>query len=110
MKLSQTTGLSAGDTVYLFFAKVDSGYLFKGMCLYTGTTLPPAPREVGTEFTKISDGLYSFKMPAENVTVYLNAPKIRTVLAGEQTHIASVSFNPILYYGSRLESNRDGTA
>ena len=110
VKLSQTTGLSAGDTVYLFFAEVDSGYYFKGISLYTGTTLPPAPREVGTEFTKISNGLYSFKMPAENVTVYLNAPKIRTVLAGEQTHIASVSFNPILYYGSRLESNRDGTA
>ena len=33
-------------------------------------------------------------MPAENVTVYLNAPKIRTVSAGEQTHITSVSFNP----------------
>ena len=104
VKLSQTTGLSAGDTVYLFFAKVDSGYYFKGISLYTGTTVPPAPREVGTEFTKISDGLYSFKMPAENVTVYLNAPKIRTVLAGEQTHIASVSFNPItnLTVGDRV--------
>ena len=104
VKLSQTTGLSAGDTVYLFFAKVDSGYYFKGISLYTGTTVPPAPREVGTEFTKISDGLYSFKMPAENVTVYLNAPKIRTVLAGERTHIASVSFNPItnLTVGDRV--------
>ena len=104
VKLSQTTGLSAGDTVYLFFAEVDSGYYFKGISLYTGTTVPPAPREVGTEFTKISNGLYSFKMPAENVTVYLNAPKIRTVLAGEQTHIASVSFNPItnLTVGDRV--------
>ena len=94
VKLSQTTGLSAGDTVYLSFSGVDSGYLFKGMCLYTGTTLPPAPREVSSDFTKLADKFYSFKMPAENVTVYLNAPKIRTVSAGEQTHIASVSFNP----------------
>ena len=94
VKLSQTTGLSAGDTVYLSFSGVDSGYLFKGICLYTGTTLPPAPLQVGAEFTKITDKLYSFKMPAENVTVYLNAPKIRTVSAGEQTHITSVSFNP----------------
>ena len=94
VKLSQTTGLSAGDTVYLSFNGVDSGYLLKGMCLYTGTTLPPAPLQVGAEFTKIKDKLYSFTMPAENVTVYLNAPKIRTVRAGEQTHIASVSFNP----------------
>ena len=94
VKLSQTTGLSAGDTVYLSFDGVDSGYLFKGMCLYTGTTLPPAPREVSSDFTKITDKLYSFTMPAENVTVYLNAPKIRTVRAGEQTHITSVSFNP----------------
>ena len=94
VKLSRTTGLSAGDTVYLSFSGVDSGYLFKGMCLYTGTTLPPAPREVSSDFTKLADKLYSFKMPAENVTVYLNAPKIRTVRAGEQTHITSVSFNP----------------
>ena len=94
VKLSRTTGLSAGDTVYLSFSGVDSGYLFKGMCLYTGTTLPPAPREVSSDFTKITDKLYSFTMPAENVTVYLNAPKIRTVSAGEQTHITSVSFNP----------------
>ena len=94
VKLNQTTGLSAGDTVYLSFSGVESGYLFKGMCLYTGTTLPPAPREVSSDFTKITDKLYSFKMPAENVTVYLNAPKIRTVRAGEQTHIASVSFTP----------------
>lgn len=94
VKLSQTTGLSAGDTVYLSFSGVDSGYLFKGMCLYTGTTLPPAPREVSSDFTKITDKLYSFTMPAENVTVYLNAPKIHTVSAGEQTHITSVSFNP----------------
>ncbi|WP_242822006.1 S-layer homology domain-containing protein [Peptoanaerobacter stomatis] len=93
-KLSQTTGLSAGDTVYLSFSGVESGYLFKGMCLYKGTTLPPAPREVSSDFTKITDKLYSFTMPAENVTVYLNAPKIRTVSAGEQTHIESVSFNP----------------
>ena len=94
VKLSRTTGLSAGDTVYLSFSGVDSGYLFKGMCLYTGTTLPPAPREVSSDFTKITDKLYSFTMPAENVMVYLNAPKIRTVSAGEQTHITSVSFNP----------------
>ena len=94
VKLSQTTGLSAGDTVYLSFDGAESGYLLKGMCLYTGTTLPPAPREVSSDFTKITDKLYSFKMPAENVTVYLNAPKIRTVRAGEQTHIASVSFDP----------------
>ena len=94
VKLSQTTGLSAGDTVYLSFSGVESGYLFKGMCLYKGTTLPPAPREVSSDFTKITDKLYSFTMPAENVTVYLNAPKIRTVSAGEQTHITSVSFNP----------------
>nr|WP_315104254.1 S-layer homology domain-containing protein [uncultured Catonella sp.] len=94
VKLSQTTGLSAGDTVYLSFDGVDSGYLFKGMRLYTGTVVPPAPREVGTEFTKIKDKLYSFTMPAENVTVYLNAPKIRTVSAGERTHIVGVSFNP----------------
>ena len=94
VKLSQATGLSAGDTVYLSFSGVESGYLFKGMCLYKGTTLPPAPREVSSDFTKITDKLYSFTMPAENVTVYLNAPKIRTVSAGEQTHITSVSFNP----------------
>lgn len=94
VKLSRTTGLSAGDTVYLSFSGVDGGYLFKGMCLYTGTTLPSAPLQVGAEFTKITDKLYSFKMPAENVTVYLNAPKIRTVSAEEQTHITSVSFNP----------------
>ena len=94
VKLSQTTGLSAGDTVYLSFDGAESGYLFKGMCLYTGTTLPPAPREVSSDFTKITDKLYSFTMPAENVTVYLNAPKIRTVRAGERTHITSVSFNP----------------
>ena len=94
VKLSQTTGLSAGDTVYLSFDGAESGYLLKGMCLYTGTTLPPAPREVSPDFTKLADKLYSFKMPAENVTVYLNAPKIRTVSAGEQTHITSVSFNP----------------
>ena len=94
VKLSQTTGLSAGDTVYLSFDGTESGYLFKGMCLYKGTTLPPAPREVSSDFTKITDKLYSFTMPAENVTVYLNAPKIRTVSAGERTHITSVSFNP----------------
>ena len=94
VKLSQTTGLSAGDTVYLSFDGVDSGYLFKGMSLYTGNTLPTAPLQVGTEFTKINDKVYSFTMPAENVTVYLNAPKIRTVSAGAQTHIASVSFDP----------------
>ena len=94
VKLNHTTGLSAGDTVALSFDGAESGYLLKGMCLYTGTTLPPAPREVSSDFTKLADKLYSFKMPAENVTVYLNAPKIRTVSAGEQTHIASVSFNP----------------
>lgn len=94
VKLSQTTGLFAGDTVYLSFDGAESGYLFKGMRLYTGTTVPPAPLQVGAEFTKIKDKLYSFTMPAENVTVYLNAPKIRTVRAGEQTHITSVSFNP----------------
>lgn len=93
-KLNHTTGLSAGDTVALSFDGVESGYLLKGMCLYTGTTLPPAPREVSSDFTKLADKFYSFKMPTENVTVYLNAPKIRTVRAGEQTHIASVSFNP----------------
>ncbi|WP_454963209.1 S-layer homology domain-containing protein [Filifactor alocis] len=94
VKLSQTTGLSAGDTVYLSFSGVDSGYLFKGMCLYTGTTLPPAPREVGAEFTKIKDKLYSFTMPAENVTVYLNVQKIHTISAGEEEHIQAVSFTP----------------
>ena len=94
VKLNHTTGLSAGDTVALSFDGVENGYLLKGMCLYTGTTLPPAPREVSSDFTKLADKLYSFKMPAENVTVYLNAPKIRTVSAGEQTHITSVSFNP----------------
>ena len=94
VKLNHTTGLSAGDTVALSFDGAESGYLLKGMCLYTGTTPPPAPREVSSDFTKITDKLYSFTMPAENVTVYLNAPKIRTVRAGEQTHIASVSFNP----------------
>ena len=94
VKLNHTTGLSAGDTVALSFDGAESGYLLKGMCLYTGTTLPPAPREVSSDFTKLADKFYSFKMPAENVTVYLNAPKIRTVRAGEQTHIASVSFTP----------------
>lgn len=94
VKLSHTTGLSAGDTVYLSFDGVDSGYLFKGMSLYTGNTLPTAPLQVGTEFTKINDKVYSFTMPDKNVNLYLNAPKIRTVSAGEQTHIASVSFNP----------------
>ena len=94
VRLNHTTGLSAGDTVALSFDGAESGYLLKGMCLYTGTTLPPAPREVSSDFTKLADKLYSFKMPAENVTVYLNAPKIRTVSAGEQTHITSVSFNP----------------
>lgn len=94
VKLNHTTGLSAGDTVALSFDGVESGYLLKGMCLYTGTTLPPAPREVSSDFTKLADKFYSFKMPAENVTVYLNAPKIRTVSAGEKTHIESVSFNP----------------
>ena len=94
VKLNHTTGLSAGDTVVLSFDGAESGYLLKGMCLYTGTTLPPAPREVSSDFTKLADKLYSFTMPAENVTVYLNAPKIRTVRAGEQTHITSVSFNP----------------
>ena len=93
-KLNHTTGLSAGDTVALSFDGAESGYLLKGMCLYTGTTLPPAPREVSSDFTKLADKFYSFKMPAENVTVYLNAPKIRTVSAGAQTHIESVSFNP----------------
>ncbi len=94
VKLNHTTGLSAGDTVVLSFDGAESGYLLKGMCLYTGTTLPPAPREVSSDFTKLADKLYSFTMPAENVTVYLNAPKIRTVSAGEQTHITSVSFDP----------------
>ena len=94
VKLNHTTGLSAGDTVVLSFDGAESGYLLKGMCLYTGTPLPPAPREVSSDFTKLADKLYSFKMPAENVTVYLNAPKIRTVRAGEQTHISSVSFTP----------------
>ncbi|EHI54765.1 hypothetical protein HMPREF9333_02054 [Johnsonella ignava ATCC 51276] len=94
VKLSQTTGLSAGDTVYLHVGGIDSGYLLKGMCLYTGTTLPPAPREVSSDFTKLTDELYSFKMPAENVTVYLNVQKIHTISAGEEEHIQAVSFTP----------------
>ena len=94
VKLSHTTGLSAGDPVYLSFDGVDSGYLFKGMSLYTGNTLPTAPLQVGTEFTKRNDKVYSFTMPDKNVNLYLNASKIRTVSAGEQTHIESVSFNP----------------
>ncbi|EHL17164.1 hypothetical protein HMPREF9628_02228, partial [Peptoanaerobacter stomatis] len=94
VKLSQTTGLSAGDTVYLYVGGIDSGYLLKGMCLYTGTTLPPAPREVSSDFTKLTDELYSFKMPAENVTVYLNVQKIHTISAGEEEHIQAVSFTP----------------
>ena len=94
VKLSQTTGLSAGDTVYLHVGGIDSGYLLKGMCLYTGTTLPPAPREVSSDFTKLTDELYSFKMPTENVTVYLNVQKIHTISAGEEEHIQAVSFTP----------------
>lgn len=94
VKLNHTTGLSAGDTVALSFDGVESGYLLKGMCLYTGTTLPPAPREVSSDFTKLADKLYSFKMPAENVTVYLNVQKNHTISAGEEEHIQAVSFTP----------------
>ncbi|AVM69160.1 hypothetical protein C3V36_07840 [Lachnospiraceae bacterium oral taxon 500] len=77
VKLSNTTGLSAGDTVYLFYA-IKPDWRISGMALRKATNPAIVPQEISSDFTKVYDNIYKFTMPDYNVCVDLKCEEIPT--------------------------------
>lgn len=77
VKLSHTTGLSVGDTVYLFYA-IKPDWRISGMALRKATNPAIVPQEISSDFTKVSDNFYKFTMPDYNVCVDLKCEEIPT--------------------------------